>query len=542
MFITVMGAVVFVLLIACANVANLLLSRAMYRGREVALRYALGATRWRIVRQLLIESVALAALGGVAGLALAVYGIGAFDAAVQMSQPPYWLQFIVDYRVLAYVVAVCVVTGVLFGLSPALHIARESHYDVLKEGSRSTGVNRRAARFGNGLVVAELALTVVLLCGAGLMLRSFVALYASDPGFDVNGVVRMRMQLPQAKYASVDARRQFFEQLRPRLDAIPGVQRAAIATSVPPLDDEEWRFEIDGRSYGDDERRPFVATVTVTPDYFDVLGVRINRGRGLAENDGNAGSENVIVSDVLAARYFAGEDPIGRRIRFIPRNDDPAGPPEPWRTIVGVAAPFLQGNSDDAFRSAVVYLPLRQNTPGTVSIVARSGLPPADVMHAVRDVVQSIDADQPVFIVETIADVIAFERLIYRIFATLFVVLASIGLLLSAVGVYGVMAYTVTQRTQEVGIRMAIGAHRRDVSWLFLRRGLTQIALGLLIGLPAALGLAQIARFRLVEISPSDPITMLGITLVLVTVGIVACVLPVRKATQVNPMTALRAD
>ena len=541
MFITVMGAVVFVLLIACANVANLLLSRAMYRGREVALRYSLGATRWRIVRQLLIESIALAGLGGAAGFALATYGIGVFDAAVQTSQPPYWLRFTVDYQVLLYVVAICVVTGVLFGLAPALQIARDSQYDALKDGTRAAIGNRRSARFGTGLIVGELALTVVLLCGAGLMLRSFMALYASEPGFDVDGLVRMRMQLPQSKYGTADARRQFFEQLQPQLDAIPGVQSAAIATSVPPLDDEEQRYEIEGRSYAD-ETRPFVATVTIAAGYFDVLGVPMKRGRTFSDRDGSPGAENVVISDAFATRHFAHEDPVGRRIRFIARDSDPTASAEPWRTIVGVAAPMLQGSPEEAFRSPVVYVPLREAAPGTVSIVIRSGLPPATVMRAVRRVVQTIDVDQPVFTVETIADVMANERLLYRIFATLFAVLAGIGLLLSAVGVYGVMAYTVTQRTQEIGIRMAIGARRSDVLWLFLRRAILQIALGLLLGLPAALGLAGLARFRLVEIEPSDPVTMIAITCVLVTVAITACALPVRKATQVNPVVALRAD
>jgi putative ABC transport system permease protein len=430
----------------------------------------------------------------------------------------------------------------MFGLAPALHIARESQHDALKEGGRATLGNRRTSRFRTTLIVGELALTLVLLCGAGLMLRSFVALYASEPGFDVDGLLRMRMQLPASKYGTVDARRQFFEQLQPRLAAIPGVQGAAITTSVPPLDDEEQRFEIDRRTYADHEGRPFVATVTVSSSYFDVLGVPMKRGRSLRDLDGSAGVESAVISDAFATRYFAGEDPIGRRIRFVARDQGGTGPAGPWRTIVGVAAPFLQGSSDEAFRSPVVYLPLPKSAPGTVSIVIRSGLPPATIMHSVRSVVQTIDIDQPVFTVETITDVIAFERLLYRIFATLFAVLAFIGLLLSAVGVYGVMAYAVTQRTHEIGIRMAVGARRGDVLWLFLRRGIMQIAFGLLLGLPAALALARLARFRLVEIEPGDPVTMMAITFVLVTVAVAACVLPVRKATQVNPVVALRAD
>jgi ABC-type antimicrobial peptide transport system permease subunit len=274
--------------------------------------------------------------------------------------------------------------------------------------------------------------------------------------------------------------------------------------------------------------------------YFDVLGVAINRGRALNEADGAPGAENVVIGQLMADRYFPGEDPIGRRIRFVMRDDEKE--PQPWRTIVGVSAPFLQGSANDAFRNAVVYTPLRQTAPRTASILIRSSLSPVSVMGAVRGVVQSLDGDQPVFNVETIASVFETERSIYRIFSTLFLVLASIGLVLSAVGVYGVMAYAVTQRTQEIGLRMAIGARRWDVSWLFLKRGLVQLALGLAIGLPAALALGTVARFNLVEVEPSDPVTMIGITLVLVVVALLACVVPARKAARVDPMNALRAE
>ena len=541
MFITVMGAVVFVLLIACGNVANLLLSRSMYRAREVAVRYTLGATRWRIVRQLLIESIALSAIGGGLGLALAWYGVGAFDAAVHAADAPWWLRFTIDFRVFAYVAAICVATGILFGLAPALHVSAANQSDTLKEGARGSFGARRANRFGQILIVGELALTVVLLCGAGLMLRSFIALYATNPGFAVDGLSRMRMQLPPSNYPTADARLRFYEQLQPRLEAIPGVQGVALTTSVPPLfGGEIWRFEVQGQAYAEDDERPWVSTVTITPNYFAVLGVGINRGRALTSADGAAGSESIVISQVMANRQFAGQDPVGQRIRFVRREDDTE--PQPWRTIVGVSAPLLQGAPDEAFRSPVVYIPLRQAAPRTASVVIRSDLPIGSVMTAVRSAVQSIDRDQPVFTIETVAAVLANERIIYRIFSTLFGVLASIGLILSAVGVYGVMAYAVTQRTQEIGVRMAIGARRWDVSWIFLKRGLIQLALGLAIGLPAAIGLGALARLRLVEIEPSDPVTMIGITVVLVVVSLLSCVLPARRAARVDPMVALRSE
>ncbi len=548
MFITIMGAVIFVLLIACANVANLLLSRAMYRSREVAIRYSLGATRWRIVRQLLLESVMLSSLGGVAGLAIAAFGLRAFDAAVHSTGAPYWLHFTIDYRVLFYVSGICVATGVLFGLAPALQVSRENTQDTLKDGARGSAGNRRAGRLGNVMVVAELALTLVLLCGAGLMLRSFMALYAVELGFPVDGLTRMRMQLPPAKYPTVEARRQFHEQLLQSVEAIPGIQAAAFATAVPPLRQEEWRFEVDGRRYDENGPRPWTGTLSVSPGYFAVLGVFIQRGRALSDADGAPGAENIVVSQVFASRHFAGEDPIGQRIRFMPRDDSGALAGEdaafaaPWRTIVGVSAPFLQGDASEAFRSPAVYVPLRQSAPRTASLIVRSSLPAGSVMTAVQAAVRALDADQPVFPIETIANVVANERSIWKVFAALFAVLASIGLVLSAVGIYGVMAYAVTQRTQEIGVRMAIGARRWDVSWMFLRKGLVQLGIALAVGLPAAFGLGMLARFQLVDIEPGDPVTMIGITIVVATVALIACILPARRAARVDPMIALRSE
>jgi putative ABC transport system permease protein len=541
MFLTVMGAVIFVLMIAIANVANLLLSRAAYRAREVAVRCALGATRWRVIRQLLIESLALSSVGALLGLAIAAYSVRLFDAAVQASGAPYWLRFTIDYRVLAYVAGISVATGTLFGLAPALHVTRDNQHETLKDGARGAAGHRKAGRFGNGLVIAELALTVVLLCGAGLMVRSFMALYAVDAGFQVEGLTRMRLQLPPSRYPTAESRARFFDTLQPRLAEIAGIQGFASTTSVPPLSDEAWRLIVDGRQVVDEERQPFISTATVTHNYFDVLGVGIIRGRGFVDTDGLPGTENVVINQVMAERHFPGEDPVGRRIRFVQREDEPE-PVQSWRTIVGVSAPFLQGDSEDAFRTAMVYLPFRQHTPRTSSLLIRSSLPPVAIMNAVREAVQAVDADQPVIAIETVADVFANERVIYQIFSTLFAVLAAIGLTLSAVGVYGVMAYAVTQRTQVIGLRMAIGARRRDVSWMFLKRALIQVALGLGLGLPAALALASVARLRLVEIEPTDPVTIAGITAILLAVALTSCLVPVRKASKVDPLTALRSE
>lgn len=539
LFITVMGAVIFVLLIACANVASLLLSRSIYRSREIAVRFSMGASRWRIVRQLLVESVALATIGGIFGLGLAALGVRAFAAAAPLS---YWLAFTIDYRVLAYVAGICVVTGVLFGMAPALLISRSNHHETLKEGGRGAMGSRRAARLANGLVVAELTLTIVLLCGAGLMLRSFAVLYSADPGIDLTGLSRVSLQLPPSRYPTLEDRYRFFEDLASRLNAIAGVSASAITTGVPPLDGGERIVEIDGRPWTSDGPRTYVGTVASTPGYFEALGVPVLRGRNFNAADGRAGNETAIINQSMAERFFPGEDPIGRRLRFTPADDMLAAPTESWRTIVGVSRDILQGSAQDSFRNIVVYLPLRQEAPRIASVLIRSALPPATVMADVRRVVQSLDPDQPVFRMQTVAAIFAAERLTYEIFATLFGVLAVIALVLSSVGLNAVTAYAVTQRTQEIGVRMAIGAQRWQVSWLFLRRGLAQLAVAMAIGLPAALAFGKLARFRLVEIEPSDPVTMIGIVVVLAGVALASCLSPVKNAASVDPVIALRAD
>jgi predicted permease len=541
MFITVMGAVILVLAIACVNVANLLLARSVYRAREIAVRFSMGATRWRVIRQLLVESIMLSGLGGALGLPLAWFAVRAFDAAVQRTGPPYWLVFTMDSRVLVYVAAVCVVTGIVFGLAPALHVSRTNNHDVLKDGGRGTAGARRSRRFSAVMVVAELALTIVLLCGAALMLRSFIALASVDTGIEVTGLMRMRLQLPPEKYPGPAGRLAFFDALEPRLAAIPGLEGAAVTTGVPPLAGESRRLQVDARPEADPV---FVSTVIISPEYFDVVGVPVARGRAFTARDGQAGAETVVVNQALASKFFPGEDAIGRRIRFVRHDDDDDSqvPDEGWRTIVGVSGRILQGPSVDAFRAEVVYLPFRQEAPRTASLLVRSALPPESVMAAVRGAVQAVDRDQPVFTVQTVDQLLREEQSIYRIFAVLFGLLAAIALTLSSVGLYAVMAYAVTQRTQEIGVRVAIGAQRWQVSWLFLRSGLAQLAMSLVLGLPVALTLARVARLRLVEVEPADPPTLVGITLLLSAVAVAACLVPARRASRVDPVEALRAD
>jgi putative ABC transport system permease protein len=542
MFLAMMGAVSLVLLIACANVANLLLSRSEYRAREIAVRMALGATRVRIVRQLMIESVVLGFIGGGLGLLGATAGVRMFDAAVQDPGKPFWIVFKVDYMVFAYVAATCVLTAILFGLAPAVQVANTGSNQVLKESGRGSVGRVRARWFSSGTVVAELALSLVLLGGAGLMVRSFISLYTMDVGFPTDHLTTVRMRLPDSQYANADARLGFFERLEARLAAVPGVEAVALTTGVPPFDGGERRLQIDRTTAESGEQLPFVSIVTIGPRFYEVLRVPLIRGRSFDSIDGAAGRETVIINERLATEFFHGQDPIGRRLRFARRETTPDQAASPWRTIIGVAPSIRHGSPQDAYLNAVVYVPYRQEAPNAASLMIRSGLAPGSVLDAVRREVQAIDRDQPVFTIQTLDQMLAESRWAQRVFGSSFAIFAGIALVLSTLGLYAVMAYSVSQRTQEIGIRMALGAQAPQVIWLILKRGFLQLAIGLTLGLAGALALSRVLRGLLVEITPNDPVTFAAITILLTVVSIAACLLPARQATRIDPLVALRAE
>ena len=542
MFITVMVAVTFVLLVACGNVANLLLARSARRAREIAVRRAVGAPRWRVLRQLLVESVVLALLGGVAGLLVARIGVRAFAGAMdEAGGLPYWITFTMDYVVLGYVGVICVVTAVLFGLAPALQVSNVGCHGVLKEGGRGATGSRRTRRFSSSLIIVELALTIVLLGGATLLMRSLMTLYSVDPGIETSRLMTMRLQLPETRYPTADARRAFFDILESRITAVAGIESAAVTTGVPPFDGGERPIEVE-RAAHTRERPRFVSTVAITPRFFETVGRPVRRGRNFADADGAPGVETVIINERLAAQCFPGENPIGQRLRFTEREPRPGQPPDGWRTIVGISAGIRHGSPQDAYLNAVVYVPHRQEAPATASLLIRTSLPPASVMPTIRREVQALDADQPVLAIQTVQQMLAADRWPYRVFGSLFVALSGIALMLSAVGLYGTMSYSVTQRTQEIGLRMAVGAQRSDVSWLILRGGLLQLAVGVPVGLAGALALGGVLERMLVGMTPGDPITLVSITTLVVLVALAACVLPAGAATRIDPMTALRAD
>ena len=539
-FLALLGAVGFVLLIACANVANLLLARSASRAREISVRIALGASRARIIRQLLIESLILSCVGGLLGLGLAQFGVRLFDAAVADVGKPYWIQFTFDPVVFGYFAAVCVATGIVFGLAPALQVSRTSVNDVLKEGGRGTAGTIRARRLVSAMVVAEITLTLVLLVGAGLMIRSFLKLYAFDPGIETARMLTMRVQLPALKYETPEQRRLFYDALIARVQAIPGMEAAAVASAVPLGGSESRGLDIEGRPVDRPEDAPRTATITVSPSYFDVAKVAMRRGRGFTAADGAEGSETAIVNERFAARFFPNEGAVGRRIRLARGRRVPE--PGPWLTIVGVSPTIRQGDPQDLEPDAVVYLPYRLEAPDGMHILTLSSVPPGSLTPLVRTAVQAVDPDLPVFEIRTMDEFLARQRWAYRVFGSMFTIFAGIALVLSAVGIYAVTAYSVTQRTQEIGVRLALGAAPRDVSWLILRRGLGQLGLGLALGLVLAWFASMALQSLVVQIPARDPVTFAAIVGLLAAVAVAACIIPARRATRLDPLAALRTE
>jgi predicted permease len=540
MFLALMTAVSFVLLIACANVANLLLSRSAHRAREVALRMMLGATRLRVVRLLLIESVLLATAGGVFGLLLAYGGVRLFDAAVLDSTRPYWIVFAIDARTFLYVAGVCVLTAIIAGLVPALQMSKDNSYELVKEHARGSVGRTRAQRFSGAMVVAQLALTIVLLAGAGLMVRSFQNLQSVDIGYDTRNVLLMRLLLPAAKYSALDARTAFYDQLESRLGAVAGVDAATVTTAVPPNLNETRRVEIEGRTTTDVP--PAVAMVKIGPRFFHVVDRALLGGRGFQSSDALPGSESVIVNERFARMFLPDENPLGRRMRFVQRQSDGTITPGAWRTIIGVSPTLRHSAPEQMIPNPVVYVPYAFEAPIGAWVMVRTPLPAGAMFNEFRRAVQSIDPDQPIYNTQTVDELLRERRWTYSAFGGAFAIFGIIALALSSAGLYGVVAYSVSQRTQEIGVRVAVGARSVHVLWLFLGRGLRQVAAGIALGLAGALGLSGALRSVLVDVTPGDPLTFTGATCVLAAVALTACLLPVWGATRLDPLAALRQE
>jgi putative ABC transport system permease protein len=544
-FLAMLGAVGFVLLIACANVANLLLGRAVGRSREISIRSALGASRWRVIRQLLVESVILSIGGGVLGWLAAIWGIRTFDAAVIPNGKPAFIQFTVDYRVILYVAAVTLGTGILFGLAPALRLSRLDINAALKDGGHGSSIMR--GKFLSALlVVTEMALAVVLLAGAGLMIRSFLKMYNAPVGVQADNVLTMRMLLRDTKYPTPAEQITFFQRLQERIAALPGVEVAAITTNMPAGGSIRWPYELEGKPPVDERKRPETDAIVISPGYFDVVKVRPLFGRTFTEADGVSGFPVVIVNKSFAEMFWSNQDPLGKRLRLVTtpvgaKNGTPASP-QAWLTVVGEIPDIIQNDLGKGQRDPIIYLPYRQQPMRGMNVVARTRVPPATLGDAFRREVKFLDADLPVFNLRTMEDFLAQRNWPWRVFGTMFGIFAAIALLLASVGLYAVIAHSVSQRTQEIGIRMALGASGLRVLRLIFMQGMRQLVAGLVFGLVAAFGVTRVLSTLLVGISPTDPLTFFSVTLVLTMAGVLGCMIPARRAIRVDPVVALRHE
>jgi len=529
-----LGAVGCVLLIACANVANLLLARAATRQKEVAIRAALGASRGRVVRQLLTESVLLAAAGGVLGLLLARWGLDAL-VAFAPSDLPRAESISIDRRVLFFTLGLSLLTGLVFGLAPALQSSKLGLGEVLKEGGRSSGGGGRHTR--SVLVVAEIALALVLLVGAGLLLKSSWRLQQVNPGFNPERVLKVRLSLPPSKYpegANVVA---FYQQLLERLRALPGVKAAGATSSVLLYKvHNSAGISIEGRPAPSGGSRPELPLDSVSPSYFQVLGMQLIQGRNFTEQDKRDGLPVAIVNETMARRFWPDEDPIGKRFTF-----GYAGPQARWLTVVGVVRDSRRQGLDAPIRIES-FLPYAQRPLRAMEVVLRTTDDPLTMARTVRSAVWSLDGDLPVSEIQTVEQMVGASVAPRRFNLLLLGLFALVAVLLAAVGIYGVMSYSVTQRAHEIGIRMALGAQTRAVLSLVIGQGMRLALLGVGIGLAVAVGLTRLMAGLLFGVSATDPMTFGAIALLLVGIALLACYLPARRATKVDPMIALRCE
>jgi len=531
-----LGAVVFVLLIACSNVANLLLARAAARQKEIAVRTALGAGRRRIIRQLLTESVLLSVVGGVLGMALAYGGVRAL-VAITPANTPRMDEVRLDGAVLAFTMLLSIGTGLVFGLFPALQSSKSDTAETLKEGGRgaSAGVARHRVR--SALVIAEVSMALVLLVGAGLMLRSFMQILDADPGFNPERVMTASFSLPDAKYSDPAKARLFIDSVVKKVQAIPGVDSAA--TTLPLLGGFQNGFVAEGQPEPRPGQFPSTDVTRITPDYFRAMGMPIQKGRAFTDMD-IAGQPLVcIVDETMVQTYWPGQDPLGKHIRF------GANVQNPQMTIVGVV-PHVKNYGVDQESRVEIYLPVMQNTRGFATFVIRTAGDPGAVTSAVRQALASVDPDIPLFRPRALEDILSDSRGQRRIAAQLLAAFSLLALTLAAVGIYGVMAYAVQQRTHEIGIRLALGAQKNDILKMIVGHGMILAGIGVAIGWVTAFGvsfsLSRAVSTLLFRVSSADPPTFASMPLLLAAVALLACYIPARRALRVDPMIALRYE
>ncbi|MCA1577508.1 MAG: ABC transporter permease [Acidobacteria bacterium] len=533
-----LAAVGFVLLIACANVASLLLTRSLARQKEVAIRSALGASRWRVVRQLLTESIVLSLIGGAAGLLIAYWGVPALVSALPQNQlvaMPFLKTLSLDSSILVFSFALSLLTGLVFGLAPALQSSRLDLNEVLKEGGRNMSAGA-GHRLRSAMVVTEIALAVVLLVGAGLMMKSLLRLLETDVGFNTDNLLTMTMVLPPAKFTQANQLVNFSDQIQERVRSLPGVSNAGTVDILPLNGGNTTRFYIDGDPVPPPGKEIEANMRFVSDTYFQTLGVPLLAGRMFDQRDTPDKPPVVLVGKTIADRLFAGRDPVGRRIRYNAIQADPI-------EIVGVVGNVKITGLDEAVKP-VLYYPYRQNPGPNANIVVRTNGDPAALSASVRNEIRGLEPDAAILNVNTMDQMIAqtpasFMR---RFPALLISIFAAVALLLASIGIYGVVSYSVSQQTHYIGVRMALGASPSDILRMVLKQGLVLAVAGVVIGIVAALGMMRLLRTLLFEVSTSDVATFATVAGALFVIALVACYLPARRATKVDPLVALRYE
>lgn len=539
-----LGAVALVLLIACANIANLLLARAGSRQKEIAIRLALGASRARLIRQLLTESILLASIGCALGLLLAYFG-GKFLMAFSPIAIPRLSEIVIDARMVSFTVAITLATGIIFGLVPALQASRPDLNQVLKEGGRDSRSSSSGNRIRHALVVSEIAIALMLLIGAGLLLKTFLHLQRAEPGFNPNSVLTFNLQLPGSKYNDWRQVSSFYSRLLDRIRTLPGAQ-SADATSFLPLDrGRPLKINIVGQPVPQPGEEPVGQYRPVSRGYFQTMGIPLVEGREFVERDNADASGVVVINQAMASRYWPNENPLGKRvINTTGRQFGPLGrimPNSLEFEIVGVVG-NEKNNGLNAAAEPAIYFSHDQFAYRSMSVVVRTAAEPMSLLGAIQNEVWAMDNSLPVSDVKTASDILANSVAQPRFSLLLLGVFAALALLLAAVGIYGVMAYSITQRTREIGIRMALGAARNDVLRMVLKEGFKFALTGIGIGIAGAFLIARVMKSLLYGVSATDPLTYAIVSIILAAVALLACFIPARRATKVDPLVALRYE
>jgi putative ABC transport system permease protein len=541
MLLLLAGAVAFVLLIACVNVANLMLARAAAREREIAIRTALGAGRWRLVRQLLTESMLLSLVGGMVGLLLAIWGL---DVLIALSPKdiPRLEQISIDRTVLLFTLGVSVLTGLIFGIVPALQASRPDLNESLKEGGRGSSGGPSGRRIRNGLVVVEIALSLVLLVGAGLMIKSFLRLQDVNLGFNPDNLLMARVQLSGNDYREAPRRAAFFQEALRRIESLPGVEStAAVSTIFLTKTPNSTIFTIEGRPPFAANEAVEVPLDAVTPNYFKVMGIRLVSGREFTEADaGEQTNQVAIINETMANRFWPNEDPLGKRFKYGSEDSE-----DTWKTIVGVVGDVRRTGFDSEVRPET-FLPHGQAPFSEMTLVVRASSNPSGLAGPLRSEIWAIDKNRAIYDIKTMDQQLSEMVAQRRLNMLLFTILAAVALVLAAVGIYGVVSYSVSERTHEIGIRIALGAKGSDILKMVVGQSmmlaLIGVGIGIVVALAVAFTLTRAMHGLLYEVSATDPVTFAVISVVLALVVLAACYVPARRATRVDPMVALRYE